>query len=608
MCGILGSVNAPFDEQALNIIAHRGPDDYGLEKYSFNNDIVTFGHRRLSIVDLSAAGHQPMKSADGRFTLIFNGEIYNHDDLRKRLPEITFRGHSDTETIINYISKFGITSVKDFNGMFAFALLDHQEGIVHIIRDRYGVKPIYYSAEGGKFVFCSEIKPIKHLLGSRLSPDSLSLVLRLRYCPAPYTLFENIHKLRPGHLLSYKIATKQVSIQSYIQPVSKDTNISFEDAAARYGELFEASVKRQLMSDVDVGLLLSGGIDSALVTHFAVKHYPGKLRTFTVGFSELSDANEIAEAKQTADLYKTEHHQVLIDSSQYDDVFRKLIHIIEEPLGTTSTIPLYYLNQLVAKHVKVTLSGQGADEPLGGYARYQGEIMRKMIPSLVRRSALKVGTGLMPKNEKLSRAAYALVEDDVVSRFDKTYALFTYEEIDGLVGHHSTQPIETISYFYDLLKGNGRDPVEALMSNDLRMNLSDDLLLLADKIAMHFSIEGRVPLLDNDLIDFVESLPYQYRLKRGSGKLVHKKFAESCLPASIVHRKKKGFKTPAEKWFKEAIGNKYEEQLTATGSKFSSHFDPKSIKAVFHDHRMGLNREKQIFTLASIYYWMEEFL
>jgi asparagine synthase (glutamine-hydrolysing) len=607
MCGILGSVNISIGEDILDIIRHRGPDDHDLKQFASGGDRITLAHRRLSIVDLSPAGHQPMSSACGRYHIVFNGEIYNHAELRKNLNDTPFRGHSDTETIINYIARFGISSVSEFNGIFAFAVYDETRNSIYLARDRYGVKPLYYSHTGNRLAFCSEIKPLLRIVPADLDPSNLATLLRLRYSPSPATLFGNIHKLRPGHILELGIGKNEAEIRSFLKPVSINSSISYPDALNRYGELFEAAVKRQLMSDVDVGILLSGGIDSALVAYFARKYYHKQLKTFTVGFSEQDEANELKEAAETSVLLGTDHHEVTISSSQFDEVFRKIISVVEEPLGTTSVIPMYYLNQLVSRHVKVVLTGQGADEPLGGYARYQGELYRQYLPSFALNLLKQLP--ITYRDPRIGRAINSLGENNTVKRFDNIYALFSNEEIFRLTGTEQTQSVHLIEYFYQLLRGYTKTPVEAMMSNDLHMNLSDDLLLYTDKISMSFSIEARVPVLDNELIDFTESLPAKFRLRIGKTKIIHKDFASSSLPPQIVHRKKKGFQSPTEAWFKGEIGKKYYDLLTAGNSKFSTYFDPRATAEVMDAHiRKGINKEKQIFMLVSLYYWMEDFL
>lgn len=547
-----------------------------------------------------------MTSADGRFELVFNGEIYNHEDLRPKLKDISFRGHSDSETFLNYIACFGINTVNELNGIFSFGLLDKQSKVLYLVRDRYGVKPMYYMQRGDKFVFSSEIRLIRRLFDVTVSRENLAELLKLRYCPSPDTLFNEIHKVRPGHILKYDLETHSITTFSFIQPVELNDDISFKEALREYGVLFEKAVERQLMSDVDIGVLLSGGIDSALVAHYAQKHYSKKIKSFTVGFKDLSDTNELIEARATANLVGTDHHEIVVSSANFEEIFAKCISIIEEPLGTTSVIPMYFLNEEVKKYLKVVLTGQGADEPLGGYDRYQGELLRSYVPSSAFALAGSL-TGLV-NSEKLSRGINSLGETDTITRFEKIYALFSDEEIEALLGSNSRKSTENITYFYNLLKSDEREPIEAMMSLDMRMNLSDDLLLYTDKVSMNFSVEARVPLLDNELSGFIESLPHQYRLRLGKGKLIHKKFAEQVLPKEIVHRSKKGFYSPTNAWFRGEIGRRLRATLTNPKSKFAAHLNVGVVDRIFQEHMDGRNREKQLFMLVSLFYWIEDFL
>jgi len=564
MCGIVGSVNQTIDNNILDTIRHRGPDDSGIEQYEIGNASVFFGHRRLSIQDLSSAGHQPMLSSCGKYAIIFNGEIYNHFELREKLQDITFRGHSDTETIVNYIARFSIDAVKDFNGIFAFALLDKIKEKIYLVRDRFGVKPLYYYQDKEQFLFSSEIRPMQSMVSDVIDLENLALLLKLRYNAAPTTLYEKILKLEPGHYLSVDLRTNETIKTSFSIPVLINNNISFEEALDKYEVLFEHAIKRQLLADVEVGVLLSGGIDSALVAYYAQKHSDKTIKTFTIGFAEHDDTDETADARETAKILGTEHYEIKISDDEFEKIFSECINIVEEPLGTTSIIPMYYLNKLVSKHVKVVLTGQGADEPLGGYKRYQGEIIREKFPSFIFQ-LLKPVSHLI-KNEQVYRALNALGEKNIIKRFSLIYALFKNDEVKQLIGQSTTKDEELIRYFYGLLEGKIKYGVEAMMSNDMRMNLSDDLLLYTDKISMHFSIEARVPMLDNELIEFIESLPYEYRIKGKEGKYIHKKFAEKILPKEIIYRKKKGFQSPTEKWFKGEKG------------KYNLRVNPKNFK------------------------------
>ncbi len=604
MCGILGTVNKAFDNEILDLIKHRGPDDGDIKQLTMDDNTVYLGHRRLSIQDLSLAGHQPMLSACGNFVIVFNGEVYNHLVLREKLTHINFNGHSDTETIVNYIANFGIQSVNEFNGIFAFCVVDIQNKKLYLVRDRYGIKPIYYCLDNKDLLFSSEMRPLKKLTNTTIDLDNLHTLLKLRYSPSPTTLLDSIKKLRPGHILEYDLINYQIHLSSFITPVKINKSLSFDAALDQYAQLFEQAVKRQLLADVEVGILLSGGIDSALVAYYAQKYSDKPIKTFTIGFSEDDAADETVDARETARIIGTEHFDVKINSDDFESIFKNCIGIVEEPLATTSIIPMYYLNKLVHEHVKVVLTGQGADEPLGGYTRYQGEIWRNRLPAFI--FELLKPLGSLFKNESLYRGLYALGENDTCKRFECIYALFRDEEIYQLIGKSNDKSLEAICYFYDLLEGKNKDSVNAMMSNDIRMNLADDLLLYTDKISMHFSIEARVPMLDNDLIDFVESLPLEYKITGKNGKYIHKKFAEKVLPKEIVYRAKKGFKSPTEKWFQGEKGVYFKELLTQKNTHFSRLFDIEAVGMYFNDHLSHKrNLEKKLFMLISIYFWMD---
>ena len=377
MCGILGAVNLPFGQEILDIIKHRGPDDSGMHEMMVDGKKITLGQRRLSIVDLSPAGHQPMLTPDERHAIIFNGEVYNHEDFKQKVTKYSFRGHSDTETVLYRMAQDGIGAAQEFNGIFAFALVDVEKRKLYLVRDPFGIKPLYYWRKNGSFVFSSEIKPIQKLVGESLDIDSLAETLRMRFTPSPDTLLTGIRKVLPGHVVEVNLASNDLNLREYpyFETVPEERSISFDDALERYGELFEKAVRRQLMSDVELGVLLSGGVDSALVAAFGQKYSNEKLKAFTVGFTDRSQVDEIQPARETADVIGMEHLTTRIGFEDFLGTIRKCTSIVEEPLATASLIPMYYLSELVSKHVKVVLSGQGADESLGGYGRYKGELI-----------------------------------------------------------------------------------------------------------------------------------------------------------------------------------------------------------------------------------------
>ena len=606
MCGILGTINKKFNQDTLNLISHRGPDSSGIESFDIDNHKILFAQTRLAIVDLSEAGHQPMISSCGNYAITFNGEIYNHLDFKKKLPEINFKGHSDTETILYYLIKYGIESVKDFNGIFGFSFLDIKNKKQYIVRDHFGVKPVYYFHSGNQLIFSSEIRPIKALTKQELNKQNLATLLRLRYLPSPNTLFSGIKKIKPAHYLEIDLSNEEIKPieKSFVQPLPETINIDKSNAIKKYGEVIEQSIKRQLMSDVEVGILLSGGIDSAVVAAIAQKYSDKPLKAFTIGFEGLYKEDEINDAKETADILGLEHIQTKINFHNFLDIFKETTRIVEEPLATTSAIPMYYLAQLASKHVKVVLTGQGADEPLGGYRRYQGEIISEKIPRTLINFGGKLVNSIGVKSEKIIRAANALGEKNDVKRFLNVYTIFTQPEIKSLLNIQENQAEEQIAYFYNQLNcKTKKHSVERMMAIDTRMNLSDDLLLYTDKITMNFALECRVPMLDTELVNYIESLPYTIRVLRGQTKIIHKEFAKQILPSEIINRPKKGFQSPTQVWFKQY--NNEIKELLLNSKSFTEIFNQKEVIKILEQHLQGYNREKQIFLLLSIYYWLE---
>lgn len=608
MCGILGSVNIDFSAETLDLIKQRGPDDWGIEKFSLCDSRITLGHRRLSIVDLSPTGHQPMATDCGRYHIIFNGEIYNHQDIRSSLNHKRFRGHSDTETILYALAENGISAVNDFNGIFGFALLDTVLNKLYIARDPFGVKPVYYFHDHGKLMFCSEIKPLLKFHQAKLNMDSLGTLLKLRYVPSPFTLFEGICKISPGHYLEYDIERGIIENHSYIKQLPRcRTNISHAKCLQQYGECFDRAIERQLMSDVDIGILLSGGVDSALVAQRASAISGKKLSAFTVGFSGKNEEDEISDAAQTAKLLNMDHHVVRISDQDFFNQIEQIIQIVEEPLATTSVLPMMALSGLAASEVKVVLTGQGADEPLGGYGRYQSELLQSQWWFKAGSPVLQLLSLLPIKNQTIRRGLNSMLIKDDISRFLKTYEVFSDNQISSMIGCNSQTPELAIKYIFDLLGcGNVPNTVAQMMAIDARMNLADDLLLYTDKITMHHSLECRVPLLDHQLITFIESLPVHERLRFRAGKLIHKKFAENVLPKEIIYRKKKGFMSPTKKWFRKT--SLLREILFSDDSVFSEIFNKREIDDILIAHKNGINCERHIFLLLAIKFWMKAFL
>lgn len=610
MCGFLGSINISFNEGDLNEIHHRGPDGFGINDYEINNHKIKFGHKRLSIIDLTSAGHQPMISKCEKFSIIFNGEIYNHLELRTEIEKkYSFNGHSDTETILYYLIEFGIEAVSKFNGIFSFAFIDIQKQKLFAFRDPFGVKPFYYHINNNTFVFSSEIRPIKKIINpNKIDFNNLATLLRVRYNPSPETLFKEIKKIRPCHYFEIDLTNSNLEFEEkpYFNKKYTLLNNSYDNILKGYEEKIENAIRRQLISDVEIGIFLSGGIDSAIVASIAKKHYKGNLKAFTIGFEGNNSEDEINDASETAKLLGIEHHYQKISFTDFISTLRECSKIVEEPIATTSIIPMYYLSKLASKHVKVVLTGQGADEPLGGYNRYKSELYFEKTPFFLKKIISIIPLRFIRINENLKKGIKSLTISDDISRFIKTYEIFNESEIEKLINIKDQKTYSLISYMYKLLNCSIKEKsVERMMSIDTRMNLSDDLLLYTDKITMNFSIECRVPLLDIELVDYIESIPTNYKLNRKQGKLIHKDYARTILPEKIIYRTKKGFLSPTKKWFKDK-NDEIKSILFTPNSTFSTIFNLNYVEEILNLHKKGINKEKQIFLLLSIHLWLEE--
>jgi len=606
MCGILGSVNQDFEEEVLDLLAHRGPDDRGIERIKLNTQAITLGHVRLSIQDLSDAGHQPMYSHDKRHILIFNGEVYNHLELRKKLPEVNFEGHSDTETILHYMAKFGIASVKDFNGIFAFALLDIQTQKLYLARDRFGVKPIYYHHHNESLLFASEIKPILKI-GENfdLAMEKVNEYLTLRYTPSPNTLIKGIQKLYPGEVLSYDLSThvlKQVCNinEDLIPNIQIDKSKSEAYWVDALSETLEKAVERQMLGDVEIGSFLSGGLDSALITAIASKYTNKSIKTFCIGFEGSEAFNESQAARRSAELLGTEHFDMIANASEYMQNLNQATFMNEEPNGTENTFAQYEISKLASEHTKVLLAGQGADEIFMGYGKYKAEAKRERYLPYLKMAQPFSFLFQHPKLHKVKRAIYALNETNDLRRFEKIYTVFNNKERQKLLGELFSNKESALSYFFSLIPSD-MDALDKIALLDTYTSLSDELLMYGDKMTMATSVEMRVPFLDNEVVALAQKIPNHYKIKNGVHKYILKEVAKRYLPEEIIYRPKKGFDMPSLEWFQNSLNDDIMAFLTSQNSLTPKYLPRQDLQKIILDYKQHKEFDvRKVYLLMSI--------
>lgn len=630
MCGIVGilTFKEPFETNLIfrsnDTLSPRGPDGEGyffsdlmqnqiyLEKprdISFG-PMLSLAHRRLAIID-PEGGKQPMCNEDGTVWITFNGEIYNFPEIRKILIKsghLFKTDHSDTEVIIHAYEEWGINSFNKFNGIFAFAIADLKKELLLLARDHFGVKPLYYYFDGDKLLFSSEAKAIltDDSIQRRLDVSGLGQFLTFRYTPSPNTLIQNLKKVPSGCFLKCGLKTgENITLQRYYNSHPKiNYKYKFKDFIAEYQYHLEEAVKRQLISDVEVGALLSGGIDSSVVCAIAKKHLSHKLKTYTVGFKGGGEVNEITEAREFANYLGTEHKEVIIDNEDFINMLNDAVYILDEPIATSSSIALYYLTKEIKKDVKVVLTGQGADEPLAGYPRYYGERLYNMGFKYL--GSFSSIIEMVPRNERIKRAFRSFSEKDAYQRFINVYSLFNNYQKNNLLRISIAEDIPIHKELFDCL--DIKDNLAKMLFIDTRTWLSDDLLIYGDKMCMANSIEARVPILDVELVEFIETIPSKYKLSiTMKGKWIHKIAAQKWLPDYVIKRKKKGFLTPIDKWFQNELFG-YVKDTILNGITAKALFNKSYLEYVLTAHyQKKENFQRHILALLMLELWAKRF-
>ena len=632
MCGLNGiafssrsgrQVDAAALKRMRDVITHRGPDDEGI----YIDGCVGLGHRRLSIVDV-AAGHQPMSTADGSLYITYNGEIYNHADYR---DELIARGHiyqthCDTETILHLYAEHGAGCVDYLRGMFAFAIWDRNKRELFIARDRLGVKPLYYvHTPDGSLYFASEIKSLleARAVKPELNYATFSDYLANHSTSGEETLFVGVKRLLPGHTLTWN-NDGEIKIRKYWDVSFEklnDPNRSDQDYIAEWSELFRKSVQLRLMADVPLGMFLSGGIDSSAIAAVMSTLVDEPIKTFSVAFAE-REANELEYARIVARTFKTDHHEVVISPEQFWGKLPDLIWHEDEPLAHPSSVALYFVSDLAAKHVKVVLTGEGSDELMAGYARYRKTILNlalgahynRFVPSGVRDLVRKQFSGMTGSKLRLKLGRTFLnLSPDIESIYFDNFAVFsrslqqqllTREAVERMTG--GIDPYAGVREL--LLQTDAQSLLDRLLYADIKTYLHE-LLMKQDQMSMAASVESRVPFLDHKLVEFTSSLPERLKLRGWTTKYVLRQSMKGVLPPAILDRPKMGFPVPLGKWFRGAYSSVLDEYVLGGRARERGIFNADFTRALVEQHHRGeANHSERLWSLVNLEMWFRRFI
>jgi asparagine synthase (glutamine-hydrolysing) len=597
-------------------IIHRGPDDDG----RFCTDSIAMGMRRLSIIDLST-GNQPMYNNTRDIVIVFNGEIYNYKILKAELEAdgIQFNTHSDTEVILKLYEKYGENLLNKLNGMFAFSIYDKNKNQVFIARDRFGEKPLYYFHDNEKFVWASELKSIISLFPElkKVNRDALALFFSLTYIPAPYSIYQNITKLLPGHYLKINTITLAIEDKQYwdINLQDKDeANVSYQDAQKNIQNLLNESIEQRMIADVPLGVFLSGGVDSTIIAAIMANISDKKVKTFSVGY-ENKRYDESARARQVAAHIGSEHHEYILDYKDIFDIADKIILNYDEPYADSSCLPTWFISSKTAQHVKVALTGDGGDEVFGGYNKY-------MLPHYRRKINRYVPEFIKPLLTKKSFADKFLSRGDSKSIFSKARKVVGILNEDLISGHLN---LLALGFRQDelnqLFTGNAADYKQLLKDHlgiinpkvdelkqlryiDKQISLEGDMLVKVDRASMLCSLECRSPFLDHRLMEYTYKLPDDYLIHKGNKKRILKDTFENLLPKGFFNSPKSGFEIPVGEWFRGPLKKDMLETLNDVSLQHSGFFNIDYVHKLIAEHISNkTDHARQLWALYCFQKW-----
>ena len=640
MCGFVGLLKNRICDSDIHYlremsrsIKHRGPDSSGLWS---DNTNIGISHQRLSIIDLTPSGYQPMISKSGRYVLAFNGEIYNHRFIKRELNSafmnIEWKGTSDTEILLTAIDKWGLyKSLNKITGMFAFSLWDKKEKLLYLARDRIGEKPIYYGWQKDTFLFGSDIQGIKShpSFENKIDSNSLSLMLRFNYVPSPNSIYKNLKKLEPGSFLQVSIVKRDIQKKNYWSAAkTANNNLSnlFSGSELEAIELLDINlsetVKNQMLSDAPIGGFLSGGIDSSIICSLMQKNSIEPINTFSIGFNEKT-YDEAQYAKLISDYLGTNHHELYLSPQDAMKIIPELQMAYSEPFADVSQIPTMIISDLAKDYVKVALTGDGGDELFGGYNRYlitkriwkKISMFGKPIRSFIANFILSYGIRTIMKIEKLnfsekyinnfsakiSKGLEVLDSDDI---FDLYINITSNSRNPSkvLLGNSSKEKL----YGVEKLNLQNFSDVEKMMIMDIVNYLPDDILVKLDRATMHYSIEARAPFLDHNIFEFAWSLPLNFKLNNSENKVVLRRLLSKYLPNELIHKPKRGFSVPIGIWLRGPLKNWAEHQLNQKRLNDEGFFNPKVILNLWKEHlEERFNHEKLLWSILMFQSWLE---
>jgi asparagine synthase (glutamine-hydrolysing) len=619
MCGIVGiadqrGVNPEAVDRMLDRIAYRGPDDRGL--WISRDRRVALGHLRLAIIDLSPSGHQPMLDAAGDAVLTFNGEIYNFQEIRSQLERegFAFRTRSDSEVILAAYRRWGVDAIRRLNGMFAFAIYDNANRRVVLVRDRIGKKPLYFHHAAARLTFASEVKAIVSTANRDwpFDPESVQAYFAFGYIPGERSIFRDIHRVLPGHVLTYDLERDVITSEAYWSIEKVISGRSVEDDSKHLQDelevLLDDSVRHRLIADVPIGLLLSGGVDSSLATALAARHTQ-KLQTFTVTFPGGGTFDERQHARIVADHFGTDHHELPLPRADFETL-RVIANHLDEPLGDPSIVPTYLISRLTRKHVTVALGGDGGDELFGGYPWYRrslnAERNLERLPAALRKAAAHVAGWMPPgvRGRNLVRAHAGDLREFVITCSTLFDAGQRRSLLRPMLARLGDQSLNFPEAFKRSLWPGVDDSVTNMSVLDLRSFLPDDILIKVDRASMAFALEMRAPFLDYRVVEFaLQKVPSNLKVTVDASRRLQRELARKLLPPQLEMNRKQGFVMPIHEWFSGDWGDEVAELVR--NDEVQEWLDPNIADDLLRGQRKGRTNGLRLFSIAMFALWLQ---